>query len=608
MTLGPSDSVPHKGFINRLCGKLKRLFHPAEEAVIIRLLQDQGLKHWRAYAAAFACMSIIAAATAGVAWLMRDVLDKVFIGKEIETVWIVAAFMLGLSIAKGLGSYGQQVILARVANGIVADLQKRIYDKMLALSVGYFGARHSSQFIARQSFMTQSASSALNLLVTAFARDLLMLLSLAAVMIMQDPLLSMFALIIMPVAIIGTRYLSGRVRKIVMTEFAGFSKIMESLQETAQGIRIVKAFTLEPQSRQKQHFAIDTVKKAANRTAMVSARSSPLMETLGGFAIAFVVVYGGWRVIVDGHSPGAFFSFLTALLLAYEPAKRLARLHIDLNGCLPGVAMVYAFLEEPSVEREDLDAPALVLGAGRIEVRDVNFSYKVGEPVLCALSLCAEAGRTTALVGRSGSGKSTIMSLILRYWDLGTGAILIDGQDIARVSRASLRRAVSYVSQETFLFKGTIRENIALGRAGADEDEIIAAAKAACAHDFITTFECGYDTQCGEHGMQLSGGQRQRIAIARAFLKNAPILLLDEATSALDTEAEREIQDALDRLQEGRTTLVIAHRLSTVRRADMICVIDRGHLIEAGVHDDLVARDDSLYGAMVRSQVGVNGA
>jgi ATP-binding cassette subfamily B protein len=354
--------------------------------------------------------------------------------------------------------------------------------------------------------------------------------------------------------------------------------------------------------REKQHAAIDSVETAANKLALVGARSSPMMETLGGFAIAIVVTYGGARVINDGAAPGAFFSFITALLLAYEPAKRLARLHVDLSACLPGVAMVYAFLEEPSAENEPANAAELLVASGRIELRDVRFSYRAGEPVLSGLSLIAEGGRTTALVGRSGAGKSTIMSAMLRYWELDSGAILIDGQDISMVSRGSLRRAVSYVSQETFLFKGTIRDNIALGLPSAGEEQIIAAAKAAHAHDFISTFELGYETPCGEHGMQLSGGQRQRIAIARAFLKNAPILLLDEATSALDTESERAVQAALDKLREGRTTLVIAHRLSTVRNADSICVIDNGKVAERGGHEALMARPGGLYDAMVRSQ------
>jgi len=595
-------AVRQKVSTNWLGATWRGLITSPTASLILRLVSDQGTKHWRAYTFAFACMAVVAGATAGMAWLMRDVIDKVFIAKEVSAVWIISSALVCLSLAKGLATYGQQVILARVANSIVADLQKRIYEKMLAMSVGYFGARHSTEFIARQSFITQSVSSALNMLVTAFARDTLTMIGLLTIMILQDPLMSVMALIVMPFAVIGTRRLSGRVKKVIMTEFAGFSNIMESLQETAQGIRIVKAFTLEASMRRKQHAAIDAVESAANKLALVGARSSPMMETLGGLAIAIVVTYGGSRVINDGAAPGAFFSFITALLLAYEPAKRVARLHLDLSACLPGVAMVYAFLEEPSAEHDPPDCKQLSVGPARIEFRNVCFSYRPGEPVLSDLSFVAEGGRTTALVGRSGAGKSTVMSAMLRYWEMESGAILIDGQDISKVSRGSLRRAVSYVSQETFLFKGTVRENIAIGLPGASEDQIVAAAKAAFAHDFISSFEFGYDTPCGEHGMQLSGGQRQRIAIARAFLKNAPILLLDEATSALDTESERAVQDALDRLREGRTTLVIAHRLSTVRKADKILYLENGKITQRGTLQDLHKLRNSLYAAMVDAE------
>ena len=558
--------------------------------LIVRLLSDQGAKHWKGYAFATGMTFVVAATTTMSAWIMRDVINKIFIAKELSAVWGIAGAIVAIYAVKGFSTYGQMVVLARVANNIVADVQSRIFDKMLAMSLSFYNLRHSTEFIARQAFISQSASGTLNLLITALARDVLTLIGLASVMIAQDPLMSAMALIVTPAVVVGIRQLGGRVKKVMLNEFYGFATILESLQETAQGIRVVKAFTLEPFMRARQYAAIASFERAANKVSMVGARSSPLTESLGGFAIAIVVVYGGLRVIHSGQQPGSFFAFITALMLAFEPAKRIARMHIDLTSALLGVEMLYTFLDEPTQESERGDEPELLVSAGRIEFRDLRFAYRRGEPVLRGLDLVAEPGRTTALVGRSGGGKTTTMNMILRFYEPNSGAVVIDGQDIGAVSRASLRRQIAYVSQETFLFKGSVGENIAMGRPGASREEIIEAAKAAHAHDFISGFERGYDSPCGEHGMQLSGGQRQRIAIARAFLKNAPIILLDEATSALDSESERAVQDALKTLCAGRTTLVIAHRLTTIVNADKICVIEGGLVRETGRHEELMAK------------------
>jgi ATP-binding cassette, subfamily B, bacterial MsbA len=404
-----------------------------------------------------------------------------------------------------------------------------------------------------------------------------------------------------PVAAVGVRKIGIRVRKIMANEFQGAIQMMESLQETAQGIRIVKAFTLESFMRARQERAIAGFQAAANKLARVSSRTSPIMESLGGFAIAAVVLYSGYTVIIRGNPPGSLFSFITSVIMLYEPMKRVARLHVDLSASLFGVGILYDFLDERDYEEDRPNARELEVTEGRIEFRNVSFAYRPEETVLHSISFTAEAGKTTALVGRSGGGKSTVMSLILRLYEVGSGEILCDGQDIATVSLESLRRQVAYVAQENFLFKGSVRDNIAMGRPGASDDEIIAAAKAAYAHDFIMGFERGYDSPCGEHGMQLSGGQRQRIAIARAFLKDAPIILLDEATSALDSESEQAIQKALRTLCEGRTTIVIAHRLSTVVKADEICVVDRGRIVERGRHGELLAQGRT-YSVIAQTQ------
>jgi ATP-binding cassette subfamily B protein len=572
-----------------------RLFATANMRLIGRLLSDQGRKHWKGYAFALAMTVIVAWTTALSAWIMRDVINEIFVAKKVAAVWAIGGAIVVIFTVKGFANYGETVALSRVANNIVAEVQRRIFDKMLGMSLGYYSVRHSTEFIARQAFISQSASGTLNLLINSVARDVLTLVGLAWVMIAQDPLMSALALVVTPAVVVGIRELGGRVKKVMLNEFYGFAVILESLQETVQGIRVVKAFALEPFMRARQGAAIASFERAANKLSTVGARSSPLTETLGGVAIAIVVVYGGLKVIGTGEQPGGFFSFITALMLAFEPAKRVARVQIDLTSSLLGVEMLYAFLDEPTQETERGDEPELAIDSGRIEFRDVRFAYRKGEPVLRGLNLVAEPGRTTALVGRSGGGKTTAMNLILRFYEPASGVVAIDGQDIAKVGRASLRRRLAYVSQETFLFKGSVADNIALGRTGASRDEIEAAARAAHAHDFIMSFAQGYDSPCGEHGMQLSGGQRQRIAIARAFLKDAPIILLDEATSALDSESEHAVQEALGILCAGRTTLVIAHRLTTVLNADCICVIDNGEVAEYGRHDALMARRGVYY-------------
>jgi ATP-binding cassette, subfamily B, bacterial MsbA len=315
-----------------------------------------------------------------------------------------------------------------------------------------------------------------------------------------------------------------------------------------------------------------------------------------------VVIYGGHRVIENPASADAFFSFILGFLLAVEPAKRLARFNMDLSSNLVAVNILFEIIDSIPTEPVDDDRPPLVLGKAGIEFSRVEFAYRAGDPVLRDLSFVAEPAQLTALVGHSGGGKSTILNLIPRFYERSSGRIAIDGQDVAAVSRRSLRRQIAYVGQDVYLFHGTIRDNIAFGRPGASEAEIVAAATAAHAHDFIMGFPAGYDTAVGERGLQLSGGERQRIAIARALVKNAPIILLDEATAALDSESERYVQDAIARLCQGRTTIVIAHRLATVMHADRILVIEAGRIVESGRHEELL-RKGGRYASFCRLQL-----
>jgi ATP-binding cassette, subfamily B, bacterial MsbA len=571
-------------------------------AIMRRLFASYALPHWQRYALAAALMAVTAACTAFSAYIIGTVVNTAYVERNFRGIVVLSAVIIVIFAIKGVASYGQAVILARIGNRIVAENQRQLFAKLLDQNLGFFADRHSSEFIARLNTGALAASQAISLVITAIGRDLLSLVGLLAVMAIQDPVLSLVGLVVVPPAFFFLRKLIRRTRTVAYSQFVGGARILETVQETLQGIRIVKAFTLEDAMRGRIARDIAAVEEASNKMARVANRSSPLMEMLGGFAIALAILYSGYRVVMTGASPGEFVSFMAAFLLAYEPAKRLVRLNLDLNSALVGVRVLFDVIDSPPSEAPDSDRPALALAEARLEFRDVSFGYRPDETVIRNLSFTAEPGRVTALVGSSGGGKSTILNLILRLHEAERGSILIDGQDIAAVSRCSLRQQIAYVGQDVFLFRSSIRDNIAFGRSGADQAAVVAAAKAAFAHDFIMSFPRGYDTPVGEHGLQLSGGQRQRIAVARALIKDAPVILLDEATAALDSESERQVQQAIARLCEGRTTIVIAHRLHTIMHADCINVIEGGRLVESGRHEELL-RKGGRYAAFYRLQL-----
>ncbi|HXW41104.1 MAG TPA: ABC transporter ATP-binding protein [Xanthobacteraceae bacterium] len=571
-------------------------------ALVRRLLLDEAMQYWRRYAIAFVLMGIAAAATALTAYLLGTMTNEAYVNHNFHAIVVIGAIAVVIFAVKGFATYGGSVMLSSIGNSIIAANQRRLFDKLLHENIGFFADRHSSEFIARLTTGAAAVSQVINLLITAIGRDLMSLVGLSIVMIVQDPVMSLIGFIAAPPAFFFLRKLIRRVRNIARLQFTGGTRIIETMQEALQGLRMVKAFALEDEMRRRLDTSVAEVQHEANKMARVANRASPLMEMLGGFTVALATIYGGYRVIETGATPGEFVSFLAAFLLAYEPAKRLARLNIDLNNSLVGVRVLYEVIDSPPGEPNDDDRPPLRLSAARIEFAGVSFAYRVDSPVLRDMSFVAQPGKVTALVGPSGGGKSTVLNLLLRFYDADAGRILIDGQDVAAVSRRSLRKDIAYVGQIVHLFRGTIRENIAFGKLTAGEAEIVAAAKAAHAHDFILSFPAGYDTQVGEYGLQLSGGQRQRIAIARALVKDSPIILLDEATAALDSESERQVQAALAELCRGRTTLVIAHRLSTIMHADCILVVEDGTVVESGRHDELL-RHGGRYASFYRLQL-----
>ncbi len=559
-------------------------------AMIRRLFADHGRQHLGAYLLAGLLMAVSAAATGLSAYLLKPVLDHMVETNGFRALELLSLAIAGLFLTRGLATYGYLVLLARTGNRIVARVQANLFDHLLGQNMAFFQDRHSSDFMTRLGVAATGIRDTLQILIMSAGRDALTLIGLVFVMFIQDAKMSVIALALMPIGAYGLSRLIKSVRKLARSSFDGTAQILEIMQEAIQGLRIVKSFDLEGVMQRRMRAAVGHVEKAANRMAASMAIASPLADFFGGLAIAAVIFYGGWRVSVAHAGAGSFFSFLAALLMAYEPAKRLARLHLEIQNGLVGAKLVYEILDRPAVEAEGAARPPLAMARGRISFANVSFCYRDREMVLDALDFVGEPDKTTAFVGPSGGGKSTILALIQRFYDPLSGQITIDGTDIRSVNISSLRRKIAFVSQDVFLFHASIASNIGLGRRAASDADIVAAARKANAHDFIMSFSAGYATPVGEHGLHLSAGQRQRIAIARAILKDAPILLLDEPTAALDPESEQAIQMAIDDLRRARTTIVVAHRLQTIIAADRIYMIEAGSAVEAGSHAELIAR------------------
>jgi len=577
--------------------RLERTFPALKDKLLWRLVRTNLHEQRKLYGISIAAMVVVAAMTSSVAWIMRYIVDAMTIPDNQGIVFMVALAVAAIFTVKGLATYVQVVSLTRAGNRIVATQQIRLYDKLLRQGVSFFNLTESSDLLMRVTQSAQAARMIIDLIVTSFVRDLLTLIGLLAVMFYQQPVLSSVALLVGPAAIFGIRVLLRKVRKIMEMEMASLAEIIKVIQETSTGIRIIKAFALEERMASRMARAVREVEKRSNAISRLEAITSPLMDTLSGFAIAAVVALSAVQIFgVQGTTPGQLMSFVTALLMAYEPAKRLSRMRITIESGMVGVRMMFGLLDQPETLAEHPNPVTMTKGPGRIVFDRVGFSYGAGRPVINDLSLVFEAGKTTALVGPSGGGKSTILNLILRLYDPHEGTVTIDDLDIRLASFTSLRDKISFVGQDTFLFSASVSDNIRFGSPTASEEEVIAACKAANAHEFIEHLPQGYETQVGENGAFLSGGQKQRLAIARAILRDAPILLLDEATSALDSKSEALVQEAIQRLTRDRTTVVIAHRLSTVLGADKICVIEAGALAEEGTAKALLARGGVFRG------------
>lgn len=545
---------------------------------------------WPHFTVAIVCMLLFSATNGVMPFLIRYIFDDLFTNKNLTALKILPGAIIATFVLRGVVGFGSSYLTEYVGQRIIADLRTALNDHIQHMSLSFFNRTPTGTIVSRVTNDVVLVRAALTDAVASVLKDASSLVILVAVAFYQDWLLSLIAFVAFPASVLPILRLSKRLRSLAKKGQVSMGNLTMLLQETIQGNRVVKAFGMEDYEKQRFDGENDRLFRLYMKGTMIRASTNPMMEVLAAFGIAGVVWYGGYSVINGGRTQGAFLSFLTALFLLYDPFKGLVRTNAMVQQAMGAAERLMELLDTATDVVERPGARPLAGIRDGIRFEGVSFRYD-HELVLRDIDLEIHRGEVVALVGMSGGGKSTIADLIPRFYDVPQGRITIDGVDIRDYTLASVRAHMAIVTQHTFLFNDTVRNNIAYGDIATDMNAIVAAARAANAHEFIMEMPEGYDTAIGELGVKLSGGQRQRLAIARALLKDAPILVLDEATSALDNESERLVQEALETLMRNRTTLVIAHRLSTVRRADRIVVVVRGQIVEQGTHDELLALD-----------------
>lgn len=564
-------------------------------AQLMRRLFREHVRHYLGtLALAVVCMALVAGTTAATAWLLGPIFDWLFTDRDGTYLWPIAGAVVLVFTVKGLATFGQGSLLSRISCRIVAELQDRMFGRLMQSDLAEIHATGTGHLVSRFTHDVQTLSNAVSSAIIGAGKDTLTVIALVAVMFAQDWVLSLITFFIFPSACLPIIYFGRVARRVAKRIQLEIGSLNSGIAQAFQGIRQIKAYNAESQESARASKIIWKVAALKQKSARLSWVTSPIMEFLAGMAVVAVILYGGSQVVAGDRTTGSFVSFIAALLLAYEPLKRLARLNAQLQVGMAAAQRVFDLIDSKPTIVDSPNAKRLEGAEGRLSLSGVQFSYGADLPALHGVDIEIPAGKTAALVGPSGAGKSTVLNLIPRFYDVQQGVVTIDGHDVRDITMESLREQIALVSQEVTLFNQSVRENIAFSNRQASDEEIVDAAKAATAHDFISQLPDGYDTVVGEQGVKLSGGQRQRLSIARAMLKNAPVLLLDEATSALDTESERQVQIALKKLMTGRTTLMIAHRLSTVADADVIYVLDDGRVVERGSHAELIARQ-GLY-------------
>lgn len=582
--------------------RLLHLFMPAADAAIVRWFNAVYVRPYRVTLALVAGAGLLSAiATTGLVWLIQPAFDDAFLARDPEMLIILPLAIIGLTMINALGMYGQARLGDRATFGIQARIQSDLYESTIRGDIARTDQSHSGDIMTIFSSQVLTLVIALSNLFATLGRDLVMTAAMIAVMILRDWQLAAIATLLLPFFGLGVRRLTKRLRSRAEATMESTMRLNRLLVDVFASVRLVKLQGGEAAEVARIERATAERGRTIIKTTRLAGLATPINEVVGGLVIALVLSYAIWRAQSGGGSLGTLTSFLAALITVQRPVKRLSFAFSQLQPAVVAARMIHNALNEQPRIVDAPDARPLVLSEGTVTFDDVAFAYAGGRIALEGLSFVARRGEMIALVGPSGAGKSTVIQLLPRLYEADRGRILIDGQDIRAVTLASLRDCFAVVTQDPFLFTGTIADNIAYGAPGATRDAIEAAAKAAAIADFIATLPNGYDTEVGEGGVLLSGGQRQRIAIARAWLKNAPILLLDEATSALDLESERAVRQAIASLRHDRTTIMVAHRLVSVIDADKIFVMDSGRVVESGSHDDLIQRG-GRYAALYEMQ------
>ena len=574
-----------------------------KKIIFTRLLNEYSKKYFNDLGKALFFSLIVAISTAATAWLLDPAVKKIFLDKNLTMIYLIPLAIIVAFSSKGISLFIVRYYCINVGLNVRKDIMKNISAKILTSDMYQINEKHSAKFISHYIYDTTLITEMVSQSLLRIMKETLTLIFLLALMFYQNWKLACFALLIIPFAVIISRKLGERMGKASKTVIDNTGNLSKYLSEMLGSIELIKIFQKEKYEIERSSKTISELINKTKKMETVAIRATPIMEVVTGFIIAGFILYSGYLVVNNEIQINNFLSFLAAMMLSYQPVRALAQIHIGLNSGLAAASRLFEVLDQKSHIIDKKTDPSLIISNGSIEFNNVNFNYPgQNNNALSNIDMKINGGETIAFVGHSGAGKSTIFNLLPRFYDIQSGEITIDNQSISNVSLNTLRKNISLVSQDVFLFDDTVYSNILYAKLDASEEEIIKASQSAAAEEFIKQLNNGYKTVVGEKGVKLSGGQKQRISIARALLKNAPIILLDEATSSLDAESEEKVQNAVMNLTKNKTTLVIAHRLSTIIRANKIIVMNQGKIVDIGTHNDLL-KNSTIYKNLYSKQI-----